>query len=67
MAIGGARTLLLQLNGGARSARAALVAAERHGLAVCLTLFGMARVAYWATGGGFSTAMLNASYQLLDV
>jgi hypothetical protein len=33
----------------------------------CLVVFFVARVAYWLTGGGFSTAMLNASYQLLDI
>jgi hypothetical protein len=29
-------------------------------------VFFAVRIAYWATGGGFSTIMLNASWQLLD-
>src|SRR3974390_2181915 len=50
----------------ARSTRAVLIHPKRAGLALCLMLFFGVRIAYWATGGGFSTAMLEASYQLLD-
>jgi hypothetical protein len=46
--------------------RTALGSVERPGLAPCLLLFIGVRAAYWATGGGFNTAMLEASYQLLD-
>ena len=36
------------------------------GTSVVIGVFLVVRIAYWATGGGFSTIMLNASWQLLD-
>lgn len=36
------------------------------GASIVIGVFFVVRVAYWATGGGFSTIMLNASWQLLD-
>ena len=34
---------------------------------VVVGVFVLVRIAYWITGGGFSTLMFRASYQLLDV
>jgi hypothetical protein len=36
------------------------------GTSTVIGVFFLVRIAYWATGGGFSTIMLNASWQLLD-
>jgi hypothetical protein len=40
---------------------------DQRGTFACLAVFFAARILYWVTGGGFSTVMLGASYQLLDV